>query len=120
MNLWTPADVSLPVFRSNVDLLEYAINNIDTLGMLHATAQPEAFELRTGFLDDYQRKEPGPPVGATVAAKSLHVDERRANCIVMDKVAEPLRFAISLVHQNIANGRASRCCHLAAFELVQC
>jgi len=55
MNLWTPADVSLPVFRSNVDLLEYAINNIDTLGMLHATAQPEAFELRTGFLDDYQR-----------------------------------------------------------------
>jgi len=62
--------VSLPVFRSNVDLLEYAINNIDTLGMLHATAQPEAFELRTGFLDDYQRKEPGPPVGATVALES--------------------------------------------------
>ena len=65
--LWVTADASLPVFRSNVDLLEYAINNIDTLGILHATARLEAFELRTTFLDDYQRKDPGTPVGATVA-----------------------------------------------------
>jgi len=43
LNLWVTADASLPVFRSNVDLLEYAINNIDTLGILHATARPEAF-----------------------------------------------------------------------------
>ena len=37
LNLWVAQDASLPVFRSNVDLLEYTINNIDTLGMLHAT-----------------------------------------------------------------------------------
>ena len=67
LNVWVAQDASLPVFRSNVDLLEYTINNIDTLGMLHATDRPETFELRTEFLDDYQRKDPGTPVGATVA-----------------------------------------------------
>ena len=69
LNLWTPADASLHVFRSNVDLLEYAINNIDTLGILHSAGRPEAFELRTTFLNDYPRKDPNTPVGATVALR---------------------------------------------------
>jgi hypothetical protein len=70
LNVWTPADASLPVFRSNVDLLEYAINNIDPLDILHATARSDVFEVRTAFLDDCQRKDPATHVGATVALEA--------------------------------------------------
>jgi hypothetical protein len=65
MEAWVAADGTLPSFRSSVGLLEYTLNNIDIMDMLHPLT-PTTFELRTTFLNAYTHKDPKSLVGAVV------------------------------------------------------
>ena len=61
--IWYPENPDLPVFSTSIDLLEYALNNIDTLDLLHSA---EPLEIRTEFLNTYAHKDPSRLTGATI------------------------------------------------------
>jgi len=66
MQEWLAMDPSLPVFDSTVDLLEYALNNLDLVDILHSLDQKTSFEVRTEFLNAYPHKDATSPVGAVI------------------------------------------------------
>jgi len=57
---------SLPVFDSTVDLLEYALNNLDLVDLLYPLEKTTSFEVRTEFLNSYPHKDATSPVGAVI------------------------------------------------------
>jgi hypothetical protein len=75
LQTWSAEDDSLPSFSCTVKLLEYFLNNVDILDVLHRQ-EDDTFEVQTEFLDTYAKKEGVGLVGATIRLEPDPAGER--------------------------------------------